>query len=586
MLKRRASAGRRGLAGQCLALSLLLVSLALVLPAGASAVHIKRTGGRAAPSGRPTHDVAVPAYGELDCNGDSTIQHAIRRSMNCTDIRGFKGVENSNTWGGRFYDNGEYIGHDEPDMTFISSTPGSGNDVTWTETLGTDPAQAPTVSNPGSDIAHWFELTPAPWFSMAMCDPQSYPQNPCTPENDDNAAGHKYAGGAGGAFMEMQFYPPGFAPFDDALSCNNHYWCAALTIDSLECTLNFQSCNSGCEEPVNFGWIQRNGVPTGPPAPGQSNLATFTPNAKTLMMSPGDTVRIHMWDAPIPGGGGARAFEVRVLDVTTGQSGYMQASAANGFADTSISDCSTHPFNFQPEYNTARQGNYIPWAALETDISTEFETGHWEPCTSLSGHASITLSPGVSDTYWNVCHGPYEADGDSGSTEPSDAFCYPQGDTHGQLHSSPDQVTGCLDDVFQNGDLDFDGTPYWPEWPVSATPTNGLPGSFVQWLPTTSGSQYTRFFMQTDIALSESSCSASSTKGCTVPPPGPGHFYPYWSRVTMPSGDCRIEFGNVGSGYGVDSFGQDAQYGTDQSKTLGYPEFVGPMMSNATCDGM
>ena len=49
--------------------------------------------------------------------------------------------------------------------------------------------------------------------------------------------------------MEMQFYPPGFPPFVDAISCDNTHWCAALTIDSLECTYGFATCNANCEEP-------------------------------------------------------------------------------------------------------------------------------------------------------------------------------------------------------------------------------------------------------------------------------------------------------------------------------------------------
>ena len=45
-------------------------------------------------------------------------------------------------------------------------------------------------------------------------------------------------------------------------------------------------------------------------------------------------------------------------------------------------------------------------------------------------------------------------------------------------------MTGCEDNYFQNGDLDFDGSPYWPEWPTGAQPTATFPGSFVQQLPT------------------------------------------------------------------------------------------------------
>jgi hypothetical protein len=141
--------------------------------------------------------------------------------MSCTDVRGFDNISNANTWGGHFYDNGNYIGHDEPDMTFYSSLAGSGNNITWTETLPRDPSSLPTVNTPGSDVTHWFELSPAPWFSMAQCDPRSYPANtvtnPCKPESDSNAptcvganTTNCYPGG-GSAFMEMQFYPPGFS---------------------------------------------------------------------------------------------------------------------------------------------------------------------------------------------------------------------------------------------------------------------------------------------------------------------------------------------------------------------------------------
>ena len=523
------------------------------------------------------------SFGELDCNGQSTQQASVNLRLNCTDIRGFDNTWNPNTWGGRFYDNGRYIGHDEPDMTFLSNAKGSGNDVTWTETLPRDPAAAPTVSTPGSDVSHWFELSVAPWFSMAMCDPNSYPQAPCTPQSDSNAPTATNPGG-GAAFMEMQFYPPGMPPFVDSTSCNDAQWCAALTIDSLACTNQFATCNTGCEEPVNFAWIQRNGVPTGPASPQESDLASYTPNAQTLMMNPGDQLTVHMYDAPAPRGG--HAFEVVIHDLTTGQTGYMQASAANGFANTSMKDCSGTSFNFQPEYSTAAKANIVPWAALATNISTQFETGHFEACTKVTGASTLTFGPGLTDTFYNTCHGPYETaargSGDTAkSGEPSDAFCYPAGDTHDGLNSAPDETTGCMDNYAQNGDLDFDGTPYWPEWPTGATATT-FPGSFVQQLPTTGGAQYSDFFIQTDVALSESTCQ-SNTTGCTVPPTGPGDFYPYWTRVSSGGrhASCTLEFGNVSSGTGVNDYGGDAQYGSDLQPSLGYPEFEGPVMSNA-----
>jgi len=237
----------------------IAATTSLVSPAGAQASS-GTTRAQASASYTPA------ATGELDCNGFSPVQKPVRAS-NCTDIRGIQGVDNSNTWGGKFYDNGNYIGHDEPDTTFLSSAPGSGNNVSWNVTLGRDPAALPTDVAPGHDVSHWFQLSPAPWFSMALCDPNSYPQTPCTPESDSNAptcfgvACTTAQSGGGSTFMEMQLYPPGNPPFVDSASCDDTHWCAALTIDSLECTTGFAQCNNNCEEPVNFGFIQRNGVP-------------------------------------------------------------------------------------------------------------------------------------------------------------------------------------------------------------------------------------------------------------------------------------------------------------------------------------
>jgi hypothetical protein len=69
--------------------------------------------------------------------------------------------------------------------------------------------------------------------------------------------------------------------------------------------------------------------------------------------------------------------------------------------------------------------------------------------------------------------------------------------------------------------------------------------------------------------------------GCTVPPQGPGGFYPFWS-LTSSFGSCALEFGNVTRGFNVNDFGGDIQYGTNKFSTLGYPEFEGTLHS-ANC---
>jgi hypothetical protein len=530
------------------------------------------------------------ATGELDCNGFSPVQRPVRAS-NCADIRGFQGVSNANNRDGRFFDNGNYIGHDEPDATFFSKAPGSGNDVSWTVALGRDPAALPTDVSPGHDVSHWFQLSPAPWFSMMLCDPSSYPQTGCTPNSDANAPTCFGVGcttaqsGGGSAFMEMQFYPPGDPPFVDSESCDDTHWCAALTIDSLACTTGFVTCNTNCEEPVNFGFIQRDGVPTGPASPQKADTATFTPNNETLLMNPGDQIKVHMADAPAPGG--AKAFKVVVDDLTRHTSGFMQASAANGFQNTSIADCSGTPFNFQPEFSTAAPGNITPWGALQTNISAEFETGHWESCNALSNPLSPNpIDPADAGATFNGCSGPYESAGgpDAASPEAGDGLCYAAGDTHPGFNgpgtsTQPDLATGCLDNLFQNGDLDFDGSPYWTEWPTGAHP-NRTPSTFVEQFPTSAGRQYPQYFFQTDVALSEAACSATTQSGCTVPPAGPGNFYPYWTALHF--GDsCALEFGNVSAhGPFQNDFGKDAQYGQPQFATLGFAAFEGPLINN------
>ena len=131
-------------------------------------------------------------------------------------------------------------------------------------------------------------------------------------------------------------------------------------------------------------------------------------------------------------------------------------------------------------------------------------------------------------------------------------------------------MTGCLD-FLSGGDIDFDGTSYWPDWPTGTAPTATTPGSFVQSAPLSNGEKYAQSFFQTDVALSESTCGADIS-GCTVPPSGPGNFYPYWSTITS-GNQCSILFGNVANGAGVNNYGGFAQYGADLRPFIGYDEF-------------
>jgi hypothetical protein len=165
--------------------------------------------------------VAPKAVNNLDCNGWSTKYQplAANHKMDCTDPHGPevsnygygpKSAGSSLAHWTRFDDNGHYVGHDEPSVMFMSNSPNSGNTMTYYLQLPKDPAKKPTANGKVTD---YFELSPAPWFGLPMCDPASYPQNPCTPDSDSNLGGINDPNDAGSAFMELQFYPPKLQPF-------------------------------------------------------------------------------------------------------------------------------------------------------------------------------------------------------------------------------------------------------------------------------------------------------------------------------------------------------------------------------------
>jgi len=538
--------------------SLPLVSLAAAGLAAVQLLGAPSTGMAAARARPATAHFAVA--GNLDCNGHSPIQRPLKPGgVICAEVHGRYG---------NLDDNGYYIGHDEPTVQFYSNRPGSSTNVTYLQTLPREPSAPPTVNGPGKDVTHFFELMPELWYSMALCDPNSFPLLPCKPSSDTNTPHGSYPGG-GAAFLELQFYPPGFAPFADALSCDNTHWCGALTIDSLECTASF-TCNNKCVEPVNFAFIQTNGVPTGPPGPQKANLNTVTPNQSTLLMNPGDKLRIHIFDNQRAG-----ALETQVRDLSTGRTGFMLASAGNGFTNTSIANCSGTPWSYRPLYSTAKTANQGGWAAA--NINVAYEVGHFVPCTRLRVFAPVPVG-NFSDPSWNFCRGPYEntgpPDGSPASGEPSDAPCFKAGDTHGQLNAAPDLVTGCT-----GGDLDYDGTSYWPDWPDSLTP-GMFPSALTITQPTTvTGARYPKIQFLTDNPATSNHCNPATFAGCVVPPPqAPGHFYPYWT-LAKAGHACVWEFGQMANG---NAFGKDKQYGKPTA-ALGLLEDAGPIMPNPDC---
>ena len=562
-------------------------------------------------AGARPHYTVTPRAGtnNLDCNGWSPKYKAVapaHRAL-CTDPRGpsdstYSSAHDSYA-GGRFLDNGHYVGHDEPSVKFISSTPGSGNTMTYFTQLPRDPKKAAT--NSGSVIKYG-ELSPAPWFGLPICDPGSYPQNPCTPHSDANSGSFFDPNAAGSAFMELQFYPPGFAPFADNLSCSRTQWCSALTIDSLESKFNFADLNPNCEEPVNFAYLQTNGVPAGPPSPQLTDGATFTPNGHTLKLNPGDVLKVSITD---PLTGPNAGFTTTVKDETTGKTGYMVASASNGFMSTNYLNCNGTPFTFHAEYNTASQPNQVPWAALEGGVLMQQETGHSEVCASLSNRDPVVEPGFVVDTrVYDTCrgdnsegrhphnrgegpcnpvtgvcrhattqgvHGPVACPSNNFASgdlcEFADGFCMPQGTrtviVNGVRTKETSPVNFCADNRFQNGDLDFDGIPYqkgkWPNGSKNTPTVMRYVGPFLA-----NGDTYPTVQFETDVAGSESLCNIATGENCLAPPLG-AKFYPFWTLTNkqrighglFPSRACVWNFGSTIKHVTTNSLGRQAQYG-------------------------
>ena len=559
---------------------------------------------------------------QLDCNGYSRKYKSLdpQGRGRCTDPVNRHGKKVHGKWvSTRFEDNGHYIGHDEPSVKFISHAAGSGNTMTYLMKLPVDPGKQPTASG---SVTKYGELSVAPWFGLPLCDPNSYPQNPCAPDSDLNT-GLGASTDAGSAFMELQFYPPGFAPFQDNVSCTQARWCSALTIDSLEGTFNFGFLNPACEEPVNFAYLQRNGVPAGPPSPQLSDNSTLTPNGQTLKMRSGDVLVVSITD---PLTGPHAGFTTRIDDLTSHQTGFMIASAKNGFMNTDVNTCNGFPHTFHAEYATAAQQNQVPWAALEGGVLMQQEIGHFESCNSVSSQFPLSGGGFTDNKVFQVCNGGSEGknavgegpcdpntgvcqnastEGPNGpvacpsnnagsglNCEFSDGACFKKGNRtvtiDGVARKVHSPLNGCLDNQFQNGDLDFDGTSYlsgsWPDGSPNQPTSFRYIGPFSK-----SGNLYPQIQFESNVGASEILCDTTTGAGCAVKPQG-SDFYPFWTlnntqRIDgSPRRACVWNFGNTLPGVTKRAFGKDAQYGTPDLARFGGTN-TSPVLSNPATAG-
>ena len=467
---------------------------------------------------------------------------------------------------------GQYVGHDEPSLLFYSNDPGSGFTNIYRLTLPKDPPRAPKQDGSGGT---WnFQLHPAFWFGMAMCDDQSAP-NPggspiagpnikCEPHSDanifddPNPKKKEYIGRhPGTAFMEMQFYPPGWLNGNSPTQ-----WTAALNIDSLSENYNTgQGNNAACGgaiEYVNFAFIQTDGVPFPPGSP--SPLGPFVAtNANTLFMNPGDELIVTLADTE-------HGLKVTVQDLTSGQSGFMVSSAANGFAEILFDpngtncDFATHnlTYDFHPMYATSSEHTRVPWAAHSYNIAYSDEVGHFEYCTTVASEGGPCTSAAAND--------PPGID---------DNFCFDAGFAS-MFGLQP--IGGCLD-----ADEDFDGVPYrnntWPGSfpdPILDATFHAQPVVFSSPLFVNPGGErknFNRVAFEADLPRIEfdttpicqrhlsNPADPNPGEGCVNPPVG-ADFYPIYSTRGGEDG-CRWQEGGPFLPFTTENFGgtSAAEYG-------------------------
>jgi hypothetical protein len=459
-----------------------------------------------------------------------------------------------------------YVGHDEPSLLFYSNQPGSGNNYQTFFTLPTDPSTLPNqAGTAGTDT---FQLSIAPWFGMALCDSQSGPTpgKACIPDSDKNIydnpnpSSPNYLGnGPGVSFLEMQFYPPGWVAWPPGVSCSGTQWCAALNIDSYSQNMNTgQYNNPVCQaygiEYVNFAFITTSGVPqpNSPPNPIQATLNTYTPNPNyDLFMNQGDVIKLLIHDTP-------NGVQVVLNDLTTGQSGSMTASAANGFGQElfapNASTCTLVPYNFHPMYSTSSPNTRVVWAAHSYNVAFSDEIGHFEYCGSNA--VQDTTDPYLGPT--TTCVVKYSGDKDgSASGYEDDVECLgpnPTDSTNSYTSTKVD-ISGCIGyDPITGGDPDFDAVTYTHSWPGTATPAQDAalhptPLEFTSFLfhntATKSLDNYQRVAFENDLPRIEldvnngpgaTPCNRSTGYDCTDPPTpswngGNPVFYPIYTTT-------------------------------------------------------
>ena len=371
--------------------------------------------------------------------------------------------------------------------------------------------------------------------------------------------------------MEMQFYPPGWGPVSctDANGNQDGKWCSAMTIDSVQSNSNTGVANNAAcnnllgPEPVNYAIVTKSGVPVAPARPdtGFGNQAVVT--SDTLEYNSGDRLYVDLHDTPA-------GFQVVIHDLTTGESGSMTASVANGFGHAlfqpTASACTMVNYAYHPMFSTSSPDTRNLWAAHSYNVAFSDEIGHFEYCNAITSRFRCAASgyPNGTDS---------TADGDDSSCFPA-PIVNPAGAILSPL------FIGCL-----ASDNDFDGPEYqagtWPGSTGAVASNVSTPIQFTSPLFTGPGNRrlgdYKQAAFETDLPRIEGTDFSSNNdcqrhvsnpadpspgSGCVNPPVG-ASFYPIFSTTTAADGSCLWQEGGGNIPGSTNTFGgtSTAEYG-------------------------
>ena len=438
-----------------------------------------------------------------------------------------------------------YVGHDEPAVVFQSDRSGTGGrNLQYTLKLPKNPPIAP--KRDGSGGIWDFQLRATFWLGLTLCDTESAPEftKTCNPNTDANArftsadpASPFYIGKhPGNAFMELQFYEPGWVPQFDGFGCTATQWCANLTIDSLSLDQNTGiPNNAACDdltlgglEPVQWAFVTRSGRAQAPanPIATNNNPAALNPDpAKVLLMNSGDTIRVLIHDT-------AAGIRTDLVDLTTGGRGSMTASVANGFGhllyEPNSSVCHMRPYAFHPEYNTAStRGN--TWSAHFGNVSFSDEIGHFEHCLKITQNGGDCIATGANDP----------------TLDDDDFVCL-----DGALYPGAVPIIGCV-----AADGDWDGPSYRLDWPGvfpnQTAERTRIPTPVQFTVPTSGGRPVERVSFETDLPAIEGGepasrppfCDQATGANCVNPPHG-ARFDPIYTAAHSDIG-CVLQQGGT-----------------------------------------